>query len=102
MKLAEIDLERRGAGDIFGTQQHGFDDLKFANWTNMQLIAKAKRISDQVEKLKYTSFLAKREPPSAEPADASEAGIKNSAIPLANWLFILKDVKFPSVLDEAR
>src|SRR5579859_1503554 len=49
MKLAEMDLQRRGAGDIFGTQQHGFDDLQFANWTNLDLIAKAKKIADEIQ-----------------------------------------------------
>lgn len=48
MQLAEMDLQHRGAGDIFGTQQHGFDNLQFANWTNLQLIAKAKLIADRV------------------------------------------------------
>lgn len=50
MELAEMDLQRRGAGDIFGTQQHGFDNLQFANWTNLQLIAKAKKVADGLEK----------------------------------------------------
>jgi ATP-dependent DNA helicase RecG len=46
LKLAEMDLEHRGAGDIFGTQQHGFDELRFANWTNLELITQAKKMSD--------------------------------------------------------
>jgi len=48
LKLAEQDLQRRGAGDIFGTQQHGLDQLLFANWTNLDLITKAKRLTDQL------------------------------------------------------
>lgn len=48
VKLAEQDLQRRGAGDIFGTQQHGLDQLMFANWTNMELVTNAKRVADQL------------------------------------------------------
>ncbi len=44
MKLAEFDLKNRGAGDLFGTDQHGFDQLQFANWTNLELIAQARQI----------------------------------------------------------
>ncbi len=44
-RLAEIDLERRGAGDIFGSLQHGFDTLRFASWTNLSLITQAKQIA---------------------------------------------------------
>jgi ATP-dependent DNA helicase RecG len=48
LELAEQDLQRRGAGDIFGTQQHGLDQLLFANWTNLELVTKAKRLTDQI------------------------------------------------------
>lgn len=49
MKLAEFDLRSRGAGDLFGTDQHGFDQLQFANWTNVELIAKARKIFNQLK-----------------------------------------------------
>ncbi len=49
MELAELDLQNRGAGDIFGTQQHGFDELQFANWTNLDLITKAKKLADRIQ-----------------------------------------------------
>ncbi|MBU2543027.1 hypothetical protein KJ707_00455, partial [Patescibacteria group bacterium] len=49
MKLAEADLQNRGAGDLFGTQQHGFDQLKFANWTNVELITQARQIFNQLK-----------------------------------------------------
>ena len=42
-KLAEQDLKRRGAGDLFGTEQSGFDQLRFATWTNLQLITRARQ-----------------------------------------------------------
>lgn len=49
LELAEQDLKNRGAGDLFGTQQHGFDNLQFAEWTNLQLITKARQIYQQLE-----------------------------------------------------
>jgi ATP-dependent DNA helicase RecG len=48
LKLAEMDLQRRGAGNLFGTEQHGFDQLQFANWTNFELVTKAKLISEEI------------------------------------------------------
>ncbi|MDQ3008471.1 MAG: ATP-dependent DNA helicase RecG [bacterium] len=48
MKLAELDLQRRGAGDIFGTQQHGFDELRFGNWANVELIATARKVFEEL------------------------------------------------------
>ncbi len=44
LKLAELDLKNRGSGDLFGTTQSGFSQLKFANWTNLELITQAKSI----------------------------------------------------------
>ena len=49
MKLAEFDLQNRGAGDLFGTNQHGFDQLRFTNWTNVELITQAKQIFDKLK-----------------------------------------------------
>lgn len=58
-ELAELDLQNRGAGDLFGTQQHGFDELKFASWTDLEQIRKAKTIIEKyrTEKKKYVSPL---------------------------------------------
>lgn len=47
-QLAELDLENRGAGDIFGTQQHGFDELQFATWTDFALIAQARDLFEKM------------------------------------------------------
>jgi ATP-dependent DNA helicase RecG len=40
--LAEYDLKLRGTGDLLGTQQHGWDSLKFASWFDEKLIVECK------------------------------------------------------------
>ncbi|HUS26468.1 MAG TPA: ATP-dependent DNA helicase RecG [Nevskiaceae bacterium] len=42
-KLAELDLELRGPGAIYGTMQHGALDLRVAKLTDMHLIASARK-----------------------------------------------------------
>lgn len=42
-KLAEKDLEIRGPGDIYGTKQHGFLNLKIASFLDYSLIEKTKK-----------------------------------------------------------
>ncbi len=42
-KLAEYDLKNRGAGNIFGTEQHGFVNFKIASLTDYELINKTKK-----------------------------------------------------------
>lgn len=42
-KLAELDLELRGPGAIYGTFQHGALDLRIANLTDVTLIARARQ-----------------------------------------------------------
>lgn len=37
-QLAEIDLEMRGPGQIYGTAQHGFPELKVASFNDVELI----------------------------------------------------------------
>lgn len=44
-ELAELDLKLRGPGEIFGTAQSGFPELKIASWTNLELIKAAKEVS---------------------------------------------------------
>ena len=43
LKLAELDLKNRGSGNLFGTTQHGFSDLQFADWANLELIGTAQK-----------------------------------------------------------
>lgn len=42
VRLAEYDLLNRGAGNIFGIQQHGFVNLKIASLSDYELIEKTK------------------------------------------------------------
>jgi len=55
LKLAELDLNNRGAGDLLGYQQSGFANLKFASWTNLKIIEQAKKTLS--ENQSYVSFL---------------------------------------------
>lgn len=49
LSLSELDLENRGAGDIFGTSQHGILPLRFGDWTNSELIYRAKAVADAID-----------------------------------------------------
>jgi len=48
LKLAEIDLKNRGPGNLFGVEQHGFENLRFASWNNAQLIKKAQEVYESL------------------------------------------------------
>jgi len=61
-KLAELDLELRGPGAIYGTTQHGQLDLRIAKLSDTQLIASARQAAaDLLEKgenlLQYTELM---------------------------------------------
>jgi ATP-dependent DNA helicase RecG len=47
-ELAELDLELRGPGEIFGTAQSGFPELKVASWNNYELIKAAKDAAEEI------------------------------------------------------
>lgn len=65
-RLAELDLELRGPGAIYGTMQHGALDLRVARLTDTKLIAGAKQaaqqaIDDGVNLLDYKHLAARVE-----------------------------------------
>jgi ATP-dependent DNA helicase RecG len=48
-RLAEIDLELRGAGDVLGTRQHGLPELKFARLpVHADLLERARELADEL------------------------------------------------------
>ncbi len=49
-ELAELDLKLRGPGEIFGTAQSGFAELKIANWGDVKLIKSTKDVAEDVFK----------------------------------------------------
>jgi ATP-dependent DNA helicase RecG len=42
IKLSEYDLKKRGPGDLYGTKQHGYIDLKIASFHDIKLIEQAR------------------------------------------------------------
>lgn len=64
--LAEVDLELRGPGEIYGTLQHGALDLKIASFTDTRAISKAQKLVD--------GFLGKHPEISQFPELAFEVG----------------------------
>jgi ATP-dependent DNA helicase RecG len=49
-KLAEIDLELRGPGEIYGVKQSGIPDLKMAKLTDLVIIEKARSSAQKIIK----------------------------------------------------
>ena len=47
-KLAELDLRLRGPGEIFGTSQHGIQNLKVASFSDFALIEKTKKEAEKI------------------------------------------------------
>jgi len=48
MKLAELDLEMRGPGEVYGTRQHGFLELKVASFSDLPLIEQTKKVAEEI------------------------------------------------------
>ncbi len=53
LELSEYDLKLRGPGEIYGTEQHGYSDLKIADLTDTKLVFEAKKAVDRFLK-KYS------------------------------------------------
>ena len=49
-ELAELDLKMRGPGEIFGTLQSGFPELKIASWNNYEMIKTTKDLAEEIFK----------------------------------------------------
>ncbi|MDO8639786.1 MAG: ATP-dependent DNA helicase RecG [bacterium] len=47
-KLAELDLKLRGAGDMYGTAQHGIKNLKIASFSDFKLIEETKKEAEKI------------------------------------------------------
>lgn len=47
-ELAEIDLQLRGPGEIYGVRQHGFPNLKIASWQDLELIKLTKAAAHKI------------------------------------------------------
>lgn len=47
-ELAELDLKLRGAGDVLGTKQSGFGNLKIADWSQTEIIKLASEAINNV------------------------------------------------------
>ena len=61
--LSEIDLKLRGAGQIYGTAQHGVIGLKIASFSDFELLEKTKKEAQEIlSKIsKYPSILKRAE-----------------------------------------
>lgn len=56
--LAEYDLKIRGPGHVFGTKQHGYNDLKIASLTDYSLVAKTRNAASYfLEHYKLRDYL---------------------------------------------
>ncbi len=47
-EVAELDLHNRGAGNLFGVEQSGLTSLRFASWTNADLLKKTQDLLTQL------------------------------------------------------
>lgn len=64
-RLAQIDLQLRGPGEIYGKAQHGILDLRFANIFDTTLLARVKQTAKQFltskDMVKYTQTIRRLE-----------------------------------------
>jgi ATP-dependent DNA helicase RecG len=64
-ELAELDLKLRGPGEVFGTKQHGFAELKIASWADTLLIKKSREVATRLAKNPKYFRMLKGQPASA-------------------------------------
>jgi len=62
MELAEIDLKLRGPGEIYGTKQHGYPDLRVASFTDLALIEKTRKAAEYILNFKFKILNLKDSP----------------------------------------
>ncbi|OGH65435.1 MAG: ATP-dependent DNA helicase RecG [Candidatus Magasanikbacteria bacterium RIFCSPLOWO2_01_FULL_33_34] len=58
-KLAEFDLAVRGPGEVYGIEQSGVSNLKFAKTSDIELIKKARQLAEGLDFDKFPSLRAK-------------------------------------------
>lgn len=46
--LAELDLQMRGPGEVYGVKQSGIPDLKIASYTNLELLTKVRAVAQRL------------------------------------------------------
>ena len=51
--LAEIDLQLRGPGELFGTRQSGIPEEHLTKFVNPELVVRARRVAEQLESLEF-------------------------------------------------
>lgn len=49
-ELAEFDLKMRGPGELFGSMQSGYLDVKYADWSDTQLLRQTKELAEKIAK----------------------------------------------------
>ncbi|HKZ34380.1 MAG TPA: ATP-dependent DNA helicase RecG, partial [Patescibacteria group bacterium] len=48
MQLSELDLKLRGPGELFGTRQHGYQELRIADYSDITLIEETKKEAETI------------------------------------------------------
>ena len=49
-ELAELDLQMRGQGEIYGARQSGMPELKIADWNDIELIKNSRIVAESMVK----------------------------------------------------
>jgi ATP-dependent DNA helicase RecG len=50
-ELSELDLKMRGPGEIYGARQSGIPELKIADWSNVEMIQRARKVAEDLIRL---------------------------------------------------